>query len=99
MSENLQNFDQHLAAIREQFVELDRRVSLVEASRDFVPLSGAGGRIREERHRQNLTLHDVAELAGLGYTTVHKIEKGDPGVRVENLARMVEALGLKLWIG
>lgn len=99
MPENLSTVDRHLAAIREQFVALERQGSLAEASRDFTPLSEAGGRIREERRRQNLTLQDVAELAGLGYTTVHKIEKGAPGVRMENLMRMTEALGLKLWIG
>jgi transcriptional regulator with XRE-family HTH domain len=54
--------------------------------------------VRDERVRRRLTLARVADLAGLGVTTVHDIEAGEPG-SIETYVRLADALRLRAEFG
>jgi hypothetical protein len=55
---------------------------------------GLGREIREERRRRHLTIRAVATRAGLGHSTVHDIEGGEPG-SLETYVRLADALRLE----
>lgn len=57
-------------------------------------LSALGSNIRGWRMVLGLTAQQVAERAGITRSTVHKIEKGDPGVRFGSVAQVLRALGI-----
>ena len=78
--------------------------------RDRVPASGAAGRarrasrwpeavgheLREERHRQERTLADVAEDAGVSTQYLSEVERGRKEPSSEILGAVAGALGLRL---
>jgi len=45
------------------------------------------------RRRRRLTQDSLAERAGVGSNTLRRLEKGDSGVSLENLARVLHVLG------
>jgi len=53
-----------------------------------------GEQIRYARLRRDLSTIQIAERAGIGRTTLVKIEKGDPGVALGQYFRVLIALGL-----
>ena len=53
-----------------------------------------GVRFKEYRMRCNLTQKEVAELTGLGLTTIHKFENGTAG----NLSLSTFLLLLRWWV-
>lgn len=86
--------------------ELHRRVlaaqkaaAIAAQSEAFSPIEEAGRRIRSERKKQGLTLNELCDLSGVAYATLSKIEQGHSSVRLDSLASVANALGLKLWIG
>lgn len=54
----------------------------------------AGVRLRDERTRRGLTLDDVAGRAGVGRSTLHRVEMGEPAT-LETYARIATALSLR----
>ncbi|MDP9222620.1 MAG: helix-turn-helix domain-containing protein [Actinomycetota bacterium] len=62
------------------------------------PVRRAAGQLAESlqawRKLQGLTQSQVADRAGIGVRTLARLEHGDAGVRVENLFRVLRALGL-----
>ncbi len=56
----------------------------------------AGRALREERHRQELTLADVAELAGVSIQHLSEVERGRKEASSEVLEAIVGSLGLRL---
>jgi y4mF family transcriptional regulator len=54
--------------------------------------------IKQQRERLSLSQQDLADLAGTGIRTIHKVEKGigNPTLAVVN--RLAEVLGLELII-
>lgn len=53
-------------------------------------------RLREERRRAALTQGELADKAGVGITTIVRIEKGDiTEPRVSTLRKLAQALGLE----
>lgn len=56
-----------------------------------------GEQLRAERLRKNLTMDDVAILAGISVNTVRALETGKGG-RVESLIRVAQALGRTAWL-
>ena len=72
----------------ERQAEEDRRdISLRELIGDI---------LREERHRQERTLADVAEAAAVSLQYLSEVERGRKDVSSELLGAMHEALGLDL---
>ncbi len=56
-----------------------------------------GEQLRAERLRKNLTMDDVATLAGISVNTVRALETGKGG-RVESLIRITQALSRTAWL-
>lgn len=57
-------------------------------------LQTVGEQIRYARLRRDLTTMQIAERAGIGRTTLVKIEKGDESVSMGQYFRVLIALGL-----
>jgi len=55
-----------------------------------------GRRIREERRRQGLDQRTLALVANVAVRSVHRVEHGEPRVRLDVLMRIALALGLEL---
>jgi len=53
-----------------------------------------GQDIRDARLRRRISTEILAERASISRMTLHKIEKGDPGVALGNYATVLFALGL-----
>lgn len=53
-----------------------------------------GQDIRDARKRRRIPVALLAERASMSRTTLHKIEKGDPGVSLGNYATVLLGLGL-----
>ncbi len=58
-----------------------------------------GRLIREERLRQGLDQQKLALVANVGVRSVHRVEAGEPTVRLDVLTRILAALGLDLELG
>lgn len=57
-------------------------------------LGELGEHLRGWRMVLGLTAQQVSERAGITRATLHKIEKGDPGVRFGSVAQVFRALGV-----
>lgn len=55
-----------------------------------------GRRVREERRRQRMDQRTLALVANVAVRSVHRIEHGEPTVRLDVLTRVLAALGLRL---
>jgi transcriptional regulator with XRE-family HTH domain len=55
-----------------------------------------GQRIREERGRQGMDQRTLATVANVAVRSVHRVEHGEPTVRLDVLTRILAALGLRL---
>ena len=58
-------------------------------------LSALGADLRDARRRRRIPTALMAERAMLSRTTLHRIERGDPGVSLGNYARVLFVLGLE----
>ena len=58
-----------------------------------------GTDLRDARRRRRIPTALMAERAMLSRTTLHRIERGDPGVAVGNYARVLFVLGLHRRLG
>ncbi len=52
--------------------------------------------VREERHRQGMDQRTLALVANVAVRSVHRVEHGEPTVRLDVLMRILTALGLRL---
>jgi y4mF family transcriptional regulator len=55
-----------------------------------------GQRVRDERRRQRLDQRTLAMVANVAVRSVHRVEHGEPTVRLDVLLRILAALGLRL---
>lgn len=55
-----------------------------------------GQRVRSERRRQGMDQRTLALVANVGVRSVHRVEHGEPTVRLDVLTRILTALGLGL---
>jgi HTH-type transcriptional regulator / antitoxin HipB len=53
-------------------------------------------RVREERRRQGIDQRTLAMVANVAVRSVHRVEHGEPTVRLDVVARILAALGLEL---
>lgn len=58
-------------------------------------LTNVGEQIKLARLRRKLSLDQVAERAGIGRSTVIRIEKGDSGVSIGHFINVLRVLGLE----
>ena len=54
-----------------------------------------GADIRDARRRRRIPTATMAERAGISRTTLHKVERGDPGVSLGTYATVLFVLGLE----
>jgi len=65
-----------------------------EAVRKVV--SGVGARVRELRRSRRLSQIVLAELAGVHYNTLRRLENGSSNPSVDALVRIAETLGVTI---
>ncbi|MCH7979867.1 MAG: helix-turn-helix transcriptional regulator [Proteobacteria bacterium] len=93
------HFDDLLAEIRGEYLDARRQASLSGQISQLEPAEAAGRLVREHRKKQGQSLQDLCDLSGVAYSTLSKIEHGHRSVRLGKLQKVLNALGLKLWIG
>ena len=96
---NLSTFNRLIEDVKSSYEEARRAASLAETSSNLKSIEEVGVLIRQERKEQDLTLNDLCDLSGVAYATLSRLEKGNPSVRLDILKKVLNALGLKLWIG
>ncbi len=62
------------------------------------PVADMGKVIRATRKQQGQTLQELADLSGVGYATLSRIENGRTDVQLATVSKILNALGLRLWI-
>jgi y4mF family transcriptional regulator len=55
-----------------------------------------GQRVRDERRHQGMDQRTLAMVANVAVRSVHRVEHGEPTVRLDVLMRILSALGLRL---
>jgi HTH-type transcriptional regulator / antitoxin HipB len=55
-----------------------------------------GQRVRDERRGQGMDQRTLAMVANVGVRSIHRVEHGEPTVRLDVLTRVLAALGLRL---
>jgi HTH-type transcriptional regulator / antitoxin HipB len=55
-----------------------------------------GQRVRDERRGQGMDQRTLAMVANVGVRSIHRVEHGEPTVRMDILVRILTALGLRL---
>jgi transcriptional regulator with XRE-family HTH domain len=61
-------------------------------------LAALGQRIRSERKSQGLRIDDAAALCGISVDTLSRLENGHEGVSTLRMLRVLEGLGLTLFL-
>ncbi|OGR27898.1 MAG: hypothetical protein A2277_21565 [Desulfobacterales bacterium RIFOXYA12_FULL_46_15] len=93
------NIDDHLQNIREHYNELSARLYQAEKLKDAVCIDKIGEVVRAARKTQGLTRKALCDLSGVSYSTLNKIEAGSCLVRLDIVMKIVNTLGMNLWIG
>jgi len=75
---------------------MDTSTAGVEADDGRWPVRVVGRRLREARHRQSMTLEDVAASAGVTRSFVSAVERGETSPSIGSLYRLCEALGIAM---
>jgi len=63
---------------------------------DETTSKGVGRRVREARRRQGIDQVKLALIANVAVRSIHRVENGEPTVRLDVLVRILSALGLEL---
>ncbi len=93
------SIDEHLEIIREQYNSLVGRLHQSEKLKDAVGIDKIGDIVRAARKTQGLSRQALCDLSGVSYSTLNKIETGSVSVRLDIVIKLVNTLGLNLWIG
>ncbi|MEO1246530.1 MAG: helix-turn-helix domain-containing protein [Pseudomonadota bacterium] len=90
------HFDSLVEALKSEYNDALQKAE--PADRGLHPIDRLGVLIREHRKQQRLTLQELSDLSDVAYSTLSKLENGDTAVHLRSLNRVLDALGLKLWI-
>ncbi|HTD09876.1 MAG TPA: helix-turn-helix transcriptional regulator [Solirubrobacteraceae bacterium] len=52
--------------------------------------------VRDERRRQGMDQRTLAMVANVAVRSIHRVEHGEPTVRLDVITRILAALGLRL---
>ncbi|MCR4284152.1 MAG: helix-turn-helix transcriptional regulator [Parcubacteria group bacterium] len=55
-----------------------------------------GNRVREIRHKKNMSQADVAKILGVHSTYISSIERGVRNMALKNIERLAKALGVPI---
>jgi len=95
----VQQAQENLEAIRNYLSEQAKQLAELRQQRNLQPFANVGDLIRDARKRQQLTIDDLALYSNVSKVTIGKIENGETNVTVPKLQAVLNALGLKLWVG
>ncbi len=56
-----------------------------------------GAVVRQHRRLAGLTQVELAQMAGVGKTVVHDLEKGKPTIQLDTVLKIVAALNIRLF--
>lgn len=96
---NSSRFDALVDALKAEYAEARRQARDTGTVPDLRSTEQLGILIREQRKKQRMTLQELSDLSDVAYSTLSKLENGDTAVQLRSLNRVLDALGLKLWIG
>ena len=84
-----------------RMVYMEKRLSLAQVAANLEPIEQLNQIVLSHRKSQNLSQTALADLSGIGYSVVNKIEssRGHPSIKMETLLQVTSALGLKVWVG
>jgi ribosome-binding protein aMBF1 (putative translation factor) len=91
-----------LDLVLERFQLQKKELTLAGQTKNLKPLSEVGEVVAAARKSQGMdSRSDLAELADVGLSVINSIEnsEGDLSVQTNKLLKVVDALGLKIWIG
>ena len=91
-----------LAVALGRFQEQQKQLTLASQTKHLRPLSEVGAVVTEARKNQGMdSRSDLADLADVGLSVVNSIENsdGDLNVQTNKLLRVLDTLGLKIWVG
>ncbi|MDC7234688.1 MAG: helix-turn-helix transcriptional regulator [Spirochaetales bacterium] len=91
--------DKELNVIQIKFREMEEQLKLYKKLEQIRSVDELSESIRKERRKQHLTLKDLAELSGISYGTLVKLEGGEEGISLKNLKQVLRTLGMGLWTG
>ncbi len=88
--EIIKKIDEIKTALQEQ--------EFAKTAQAHIPFEQCGAHITAKRKTAKLTQKSLAALAGVSYGTIQKIERGDENVSVANLLKVLNCLGIKVYI-
>lgn len=91
--------DDSIKEIQKAFYEMELRLKKYEQTKELHSIAELSTRVRIERQKQKLTLHELSDLSDVSYSSLVKLEKGEDGISLRLLKRVLRALGMELWIG
>jgi transcriptional regulator with XRE-family HTH domain len=75
---------------------LANSLNLLDSDSAFVQQTQLGALLRQARNRAQLTLQEVAAVAGISYSALSKIENGQVEIKFATLMRLSKALSLSV---
>jgi DNA-binding transcriptional regulator YiaG len=84
-----------------RIMDMERKLSFAQEKTNLESIEQINSIIFTHRKSQKLSQSDLADLSGLGYSVIHKVESknGHPSVKMETLLQITRALGLNVWVG
>jgi len=91
--------DKELNTIQIRFREMEEQLKLYKRLEQIRSIDELSETVRNERRKQHLTLRELAELSGISYGTLVKLEGGEDSISLKNLKQVLKTLGIELWTG
>ncbi|MBL4796897.1 MAG: helix-turn-helix domain-containing protein [Oleispira sp.] len=84
-----------------RMLEMEKKLSLAQTATNLESIENINQIVLKHRKSQNLSQTDLADLSGIGYSVVNKLEStlGHPSIKMATLLQITTALGLKVWVG
>jgi DNA-binding transcriptional regulator YiaG len=84
-----------------RIMDMEKKLSLAHTATNLEPIENINQMVLKHRKSQKLSQTDLADLAGIGYSVVNKLEstQGHPSIKMETFLQITSALGLKVWVG
>lgn len=90
---------EQLTVLQMVFDDQEETIAKLRKQQDLAEFEKFGEVIRAARKAQGLSQTQLSEFSGVGFSTINKIEQGNPNVNLGKLLDAIKVLGVKLWIG
>ena len=88
-----------LAVLQMVFDDQEETIAKLRKQQNLSEFEQFAEVIRAARKAQGLSQTQLAEFSGVGFSTINKIEQGNPNINLAKLLDVTTVLGVKLWIG